>query len=420
MRDPVAEILAYNRPFVRRDMQRLRDKLTRMARGPFAFFRGTFHLFAKDMLDTTLRPAELLDHQRGEFAIVGDLHSQNYGTYKAADGFIHYDINDFDETTTGPLAFDLCRLAISHVLAAKSRPTHTATDATDAVEAGLAGYIEALKSSFVDLDYRETILSHLQPIVELLHAKAACQRAEFIGRLTQVHKGKRVLIRTPRYFDLPDSERTLAERAFADYVARRADDHRPDDFFQVDDICGRIAGVGSMGRYRYAVLIQGKGSAEARNVLLELKESRTSAYDDARGHDAGDLAQKQRAQMVVTMQRESQAASSGYLGYGIDGNFSFQVREIGPHDDRIEESILKSPALLRALAHGQGAILARVHMRSCSRKGDSAAAASTLGDEIDLRTRLVNFADAYAAQVESDFKQLLAALKALEDPASWK
>ena len=51
MRDPVAEFMTYNRPFVRRNPELLRLKVARMAASPFAFFRGTFHLFARDVLD---------------------------------------------------------------------------------------------------------------------------------------------------------------------------------------------------------------------------------------------------------------------------------------------------------------------------------------------------------------------------------
>ena len=51
MRDPVVEFMNYNRPFVARGPELLRLKVARMAASPFAFFRGTFHLFAADVLN---------------------------------------------------------------------------------------------------------------------------------------------------------------------------------------------------------------------------------------------------------------------------------------------------------------------------------------------------------------------------------
>ena len=111
MRDSVGEFKEFNRPFARRNAELMRFKIERMAAGPFAFFRGTFHLFARDVVggvvDLCTREGD------AEFDIVGDIHSENFGTYKAEDGIIHYDVNDFDETTRGRLDFDVCRLATS-------------------------------------------------------------------------------------------------------------------------------------------------------------------------------------------------------------------------------------------------------------------------------------------------------------------
>ena len=91
-RDPIQEFMTYNRPFARRNPELLRFKVARMADGPFAFFRGTFHLFARDVLDRNLQPLPLLKGDGVEMDLVGDLHSENYGTYKAADGMVHYDV----------------------------------------------------------------------------------------------------------------------------------------------------------------------------------------------------------------------------------------------------------------------------------------------------------------------------------------
>src|SRR5947209_14330073 len=98
MRDPIAEFMDYNRAFARRNPELLRLKVARMAEGPFPFFRGTFHLYARDLLSGTYD--HLVPPRAGlELELVGDIHSENYGTFKATDGKVHYDINDFDETT---------------------------------------------------------------------------------------------------------------------------------------------------------------------------------------------------------------------------------------------------------------------------------------------------------------------------------
>src|SRR5262249_34608035 len=109
----------YNRLFARRNPELLRLKVARMAENPFAFFRGTFHLYARDVLDNVWRAVSVVLGSGAEVDLVGDIHSENYGTYKAADETIHYDINDFDETTRGHFDFDICRLAMSLFLVAR-------------------------------------------------------------------------------------------------------------------------------------------------------------------------------------------------------------------------------------------------------------------------------------------------------------
>src|SRR5437016_13321471 len=108
MRDPVAEFQAFNRAFARRNPELLRLKVERMAASPFAFFRGTFHLFARDILERFYEAGPRVAGAEAELDLVGDIHSEHYGTYEADDG-THYDINDLDETTHCRCDFDVPR-----------------------------------------------------------------------------------------------------------------------------------------------------------------------------------------------------------------------------------------------------------------------------------------------------------------------
>src|SRR6516162_1264004 len=95
MRDPLKEFQTFNRLFARRNPELLRHKIARMAESPFAFFRGTFHLFARDVLAGVGGVLPLFHGTGVELDLVGDIHSENYGTFKADDGAVHYDVNDF-------------------------------------------------------------------------------------------------------------------------------------------------------------------------------------------------------------------------------------------------------------------------------------------------------------------------------------
>ena len=67
-----------------------------------------------------LIPLPILGGDGVEMDLIGDIHCENYGTYKAyKDGLIHYDIDDFDETTQGRFDVDVCRFATNILLAAQ-------------------------------------------------------------------------------------------------------------------------------------------------------------------------------------------------------------------------------------------------------------------------------------------------------------
>ena len=81
----------------------------------FPFFRGTYYRWAQYWANTA---GPLADAPR--VLSVGDLHVENYGTWRDADGRLCWGVNDFDEADQLPYTNDLVRLAASVRLAKKS------------------------------------------------------------------------------------------------------------------------------------------------------------------------------------------------------------------------------------------------------------------------------------------------------------
>jgi uncharacterized protein (DUF2252 family) len=422
VRDPIVEFQQYNQEFACRNPELLRQKVQRMAESPFAFFRGTFHLFAKDIVDRAFEVTPLGPGAEAELGLVGDIHTENYGTFKADDGLVHYDINDFDETTTGRFDFDVRRLTASLILTAQDRKDNLEAAVQTAL-AGLHAYTETIqrllkKGRDLDLDVSEQTPASCAAVDGLIHTTAGARRPVFIGKLTEVIKGQRRLVRSVRYFNLPDNERAQALRLLEDYRQRMPPPPGP-NFYDVQDVCGRISGIGSMGRYRYVVLVSGKGNDQARNVLLEFKEARPSAYDLYRQRQLDRTAWKDRAQQVITFQQQAQVASNARLGWAVDNGQSFQVRELGPHDERVDFARLKSAADLQEIAHVQASILARVHARSSARGVGVANPLAELGEPEVFLQRVLAFALAYADQARRDWKRFVGQRSELEDCAQW-
>jgi len=77
---------------------------------PFEFLRATFYRWAQWWPEV----CEELNHQDVPLVLgVGDLHTENFGTWRDAEGRLVWGVNDFDECSYLPYMNDLVRLAAS-------------------------------------------------------------------------------------------------------------------------------------------------------------------------------------------------------------------------------------------------------------------------------------------------------------------
>ena len=83
----------------------------RMLVSPFTFYRGAALLMANDLAAT---PRSGLTVQ-----CCGDAHLSNFGVFASPERRLVFDVNDFDETLPGPWEWDVKRLAVSMLIAAR-------------------------------------------------------------------------------------------------------------------------------------------------------------------------------------------------------------------------------------------------------------------------------------------------------------
>src|SRR5215207_9925857 len=103
--------LARHCDVVKKDVE---HKHRRMTKNPFVFLRASYFRWAKQI--GTWCP-ELM--QAPNVLSVGDLHLENFGTWRDADGRLVWGVNDFDEAAHMPYTLDLVRLVASIQLAPK-------------------------------------------------------------------------------------------------------------------------------------------------------------------------------------------------------------------------------------------------------------------------------------------------------------
>src|SRR5579862_2777695 len=112
----------------------LKRKHQAMAQDVFPFLRATFYRWMQICPDAAGAPQVLA---------VGDLHVENFGTWRDVEGRLVWGINDFDEAYDLPYTIDLVRLAASaHIAIRESRLQIAAKDACQAI---LAGYAKSLE-----------------------------------------------------------------------------------------------------------------------------------------------------------------------------------------------------------------------------------------------------------------------------------
>lgn len=113
----------------------LEYKHQRIKKNPFVFLRATFFRWARRIGEICPDLA-----QAPVVFSVGDVHVENFGTSRDAEGRLVWGINDFDEAADIPYPYDVVRLATSAVLAPSQDPeAHEIADVIlDGYRAGLA------------------------------------------------------------------------------------------------------------------------------------------------------------------------------------------------------------------------------------------------------------------------------------------
>ena len=100
--DVVRSIMAFN---AGRESERLQLKYSKLRSSTFAFLRGTCHLFYAQLPQAGVFKSAPLAWA------CGDLHLENFGSYKADNRLVQFDINDFDEAALARASWDLLRSA---------------------------------------------------------------------------------------------------------------------------------------------------------------------------------------------------------------------------------------------------------------------------------------------------------------------
>ena len=323
----------------------LEEKNKLMHDSVFVFLRGTYWRWAETILEVCPDLASA-----PEVLAVGDIHLENFGTWRDVEGRLVWGVNDFDEAATMPYAIDLVRLATSALLGGDDRK-----GALEAITTAiLKGYNKGLAAPspvVLDRDW-----PHLRADVVV----AEDRRDKFWKKIDA-----RVSEAAPSRF-----QKALAAampEANLQFATAR-----------------RVAGTGSLGRPRWIGVAEWRGGA----VVREAKSLLTSGWS---------LAHDTQLQPI----RAFEIATGKYRApdpwYSVTD--AIVVRRLSPNNRKIEAD-KRGAFLLEPHTHeAMGFELANVH---CGTSGAAGAIAA------DLKSRkggwLADNASAAAKSVTADYK----------------
>ncbi|WP_342361236.1 DUF2252 family protein [Terrarubrum flagellatum] len=126
----------------------VRKKHKKMRDGAFPFLRATYWRWAETIAD--LLP-ELMDAP--EILAIGDIHVENFGCWRDAEGRLVWGVNDFDEAAAMPWPLDLVRLAASAILA-RGDSDHSARLICETLLGGYAAGLRAPAAIVLEQDWK--------------------------------------------------------------------------------------------------------------------------------------------------------------------------------------------------------------------------------------------------------------------------
>lgn len=371
-----------------RDPERLQLKYKAMQEDSFSFLRGTNHLFYQDW------PKESVLNSTPLTWICGDLHFENFSSYRGDNRLCYFDINDFDEAVLAPCTLDLARFLCSLLVGANALNIEQA-QAVYLCNLFLDTYPDELLTGKARWIERSTTSGMIHDLLKSVKHRS---RSKFIKSRTDTEKGQRFLKIDGEKTLLASKQEQSKVTALINQFASTQKKHK---FFKVLDVARRISGNSSLGLERYVILIKGKG--KKHHYLLDLKYQPGSSI-------APYLMTPQpkwdsEAERVVQLQRRGQAISMAFLTPLTDGKHSYLLKELTPAQDRLKLSNWNGKfRRLEKVIKSMAELVAWQHIRTSGWHGSAINDQwQAFGQDTSWKQPLLEYSLMYSLQIQSDW-----------------
>jgi uncharacterized protein (DUF2252 family) len=397
MKTVSARIKKFNAPLLA-DKVKLKYQL--MSESMFRFYRGTCHLFYED-----------LGKMKKKIAISplawisGDLHIENFGSYKANNQLVYFDLNDFDEALLAPALWEVLRMVTSIFVAfytlkiKKKQAEHMAAQFIRTYAAqlsrGKATYIEPQTAKGIVCTFLQTV--------------SARKQKELLIKRTTVFKGKKLLmIDNEKHFVI---EKTLKKKLITfmnGWIRRNSDSPY---HYKVKDVVFRLAGTGSVGVKRYLFLLRNLHD-KTDYLLLDMKQAVPSSllpYVKVKQPKWSSEAQR-----VLEVADRMQSRLPALFSTGIFEGDSYVMEEMQSTSDKVNFELIKDRYRdVYQVIDDMAMLTAAAQLRSAGRQGSvNADKLIAFGKRKDKwQPGVMAYAMMYAQKVKQDYTSFVADLK---------
>ncbi|WP_394767616.1 DUF2252 domain-containing protein [Ferruginibacter sp.] len=373
-----------------RDPKKVLLKYATMKLDAFRFFRGTCHLFYEDLYKKNALP------KSPNVWMCGDLHIENFGSFKGSDRLVYFDLNDFDEAILSPAAWEVSRLLCSVVVAARTAAYSKVhiQKLTTALLKGYAFRLQQGKGMTVETATGNGLIKTLLEKVETRKESKLLKQ-----RTSKAYGYSRLQIDNLKSFAIHSSTKEEVLNAVKQLLKSKTSNRK----WKALDAVYRVAGTGSIGIERYAVLVQ--DVITSKKLILDVKEAMNSSLQDYTGIHQPKW--KNNGDRIIKIQTRMQFVCPSWLDTLCIKTKWFVIKEIQPVADGIEfisfkEEMDKQEKLLYTL----GQLTASAQLRSSGREGSAITdALISFGTDVSWQKSVTNYAGKYALQVEKDYQE---------------
>lgn len=373
-------------------------KYEAMAENAFRYFRGTCHLFYEDIAAGKPLPLSPLAW------VCGDLHLENFGSFRGENGLVYFDLNDFDEGLLAPAAYEVVRLVTSIFIAfdtLKIEPEKALNMARLYVRSYCAT-LQNAKAISIDPRIAKGILA------DFLNRAGRHTEKDILEKRT-VSKKKHIMLslEDERHFKLEKELRKELSRHIHEWIATSSDG--PYNYEVIGSVF-RLAGTGSVGVKRYLFLLKSTNTKN-KYLLLDMKQSRPSSllpYTEVQ-----QLAWANDAERITAIQRRMQHVSASLLSTTIFRDEPYVIQELQPVKDTIKFKLLADDYRgMYQVIDDMGALTASAQLRSAGFQGSgNLDDLQAFGKDENWQEPLISYAQAYAMKVKNDHRAFVRMLR---------